>query len=200
MRTLSTRFLVFVLCLRCAAPLGAQTPSISTNLLDWANLGTLNVQAGVSVSRHLSLQTGVRYNPWRYGSPERGNALQNCARTVSAGMRWWPWNVYSSWWVGSRAIVEEYNRGGLFGRQLTEEGVAAGVSIGAGYSRMLAPHWNLDLGLGLWGGRARYTQYRCPRCGRVVSSGATAGEPVSNRSKWFIQPSDDVQVSLIYVF
>jgi hypothetical protein len=192
------RFLLPALCLLLAAPLSAQVFSLSTNLLDWANLGTVNAQAGLSFSRHFSLHAGARYNNWNFGSAEKETAFQNRARTASLGLRYWPWNVYSSWWVSARAQVEEYNRGGLLKRPLTEEGVAAGLGLGFGYSRMLARHWNLDLGLGGWFGKAWYTQYRCPRCGRVVSR--DDGTPVRDATRWFALPSNELQISISYVF
>ncbi len=178
--------------------MSAQVFSLSTNLLDWANLGTVNAQAGLSFSRHFSLHAGARYNNWNFGSAEKETAFQNRARTASLGLRYWPWNVYSSWWVSARAQVEEYNRGGLLKRPLTEEGVAAGLGLGFGYSRMLARHWNLDLGLGGWFGKAWYTQYRCPRCGRVVSR--DDGTPVRDATRWFALPSNELQISISYVF
>lgn len=193
------RILTAVLLLLSAVlPAWSQTVSLSTNLLDWANLGTLNAQAGLSVSRHITLHAGVRYNNWNFGSADKGNAFQNRARTAQLGVRYWPWNVYSSWWFAARLQCEEYNRGGLFGHNKTEEGLATGAGIGAGYSRMLSDHWNLDLGLGLWWGKTRYTQYRCPRCGRTLIF--DDGTPVRNARKWFILPSDDVRVGLTYIF
>ena len=192
------QYILLAFCLLLSTTLSAQEFSLSTNLLDWANLGTANLQAGVSCSRHLSLHTGVRYNNWNYGSVEKGNPFQNRARTASLGLRWWPWNVSSSWWFGAKAQVEEYNRGGLFRKMKTEEGIAAGMGVGFGYSWLVSDHWNLDLGLGFWAGRARYTLYRCPRCGRILSD--EDGRPVRDAWKWFILPSNDVQVSLTYIF
>jgi len=192
------RFLLPALCLLLAGPLQAQVFSLSTNVLDWANLGTINAQAGLAFSQHLSLHAGARYNNWNFGSAEKGTAFQNRARSASLGLRYWPWNVYSSWWVSARAQVEEYNRGGLLKRPLTEEGLAAGVGLGVGYSRMLSRHWNLDLGLGGWFGKAWYMQYRCPRCGRVMSR--DDGTPVRDATRWFVLPSNELQVSISYIF
>ena len=192
------RFVLPVLCLLLAGSLQAQVFSLSTNVLDWANLGTINAQAGLAFSQHLSLHAGARYNNWNFGSAEKGTAFQNRARSASLGLRYWPWNVYSSWWMSARAQVEEYNRGGLLRRPLTEEGLAAGMGLGVGYSRMLDRHWNLDLGLGGWFGKAWYTQYRCPRCGRVVSG--EDGTPVRGATRWFLQPSNELQVSISYIF
>ena len=180
-----------------SASLSAQEFSLSTNILDWANFGTANIQAGISFSRHFTLHAGARYNNWDFGSVEKGNAFQNRARTAMLGLRYWPWNVYSSWWCGVRAQVEEYNRGGMFGKMKTEEGTAAGLGVAFGYSRMITDHWNIDFGLGIWGGTARYSQYRCPRCGRLLSS--EDGTPVKDVSKWFVLPSGETQISITYV-
>lgn len=190
--------IILALCLLLPLSLPAQEFSLSTNLLDWANLGTVNLQAGLSLSRHLSLHAGGRYNKWDFGSAEKETDFQNRARTASLGMRYWPWNVYSSWWFGAKAQAEEYNRGGLFKRRQTEEGVAAGIGLAAGYSRMLDNHWNLDFALGFWGGKAWYTQYRCPHCGRTVQR--EDGTPLRSAEKWFVLPSNDIQISLTYIF
>ena len=192
------RYFLPALFLLLSSALSAQVFSVSTNLLDWANFGTVNAQAGLSFSQHLSLHAGARYNNWNFGSAEKGTAFQNRARTAYLALRYWPWNVYSSWWFSARAEFEEYNRGGLVKRPLTEEGLAAGVGLGVGYSRMLNRHWNLDFGMGGWFGKAQYTQYRCPRCGRVVSR--DDGTPIRDATRWFVQPSNDFQISLVYVF
>lgn len=163
-----------------------QRVGISTNAVDYANFGTLNAEASVAVARHWTLNAGVRYNPWTFG--EGVQARQNRTRSASVGCRWWPWNVYSGWWVGARAQWEEYNRGGWRSPQ-TEEADAWGAAVSAGYSLMLHHNINLDFGLGLWGGYKRYTVYRCPTCGRIDEQG----------SKAFIMPSD-LLVSLMFTF
>ena len=42
----------------------AQKLSLSTNLVEWGNYGTINLDGGMSVSQHFSLLAGVKYNPW----------------------------------------------------------------------------------------------------------------------------------------
>lgn len=71
----------------------------------------------------------------------------------------------------------------------TEEGDRFGAGLYAGYTHMLSSHFNLEFGLGLWGGMASYRQYSCPVCGLTTDSGTKA----------FILP-DDVMISLVYVF
>ena len=164
----------------------AQQFSLSTNAADWANLGTVNVEASVAVARHWSINIAGRYNPWTFG--KEGDRVQNRVRGASAGVRWWPWNVYSGWWVGTRAQWEEYNRGGIRSPR-TEEGDAYGAALSAGYSLMLHPNINIEFGAGFWGGWHRYRVYSCPTCGKIENEGSGA----------FILPSD-LLVSIVLTF
>lgn len=164
----------------------AQQFSVSTNAVDYANFGTFNAEASAAVARHFSVNAGVRYNPWSFRHGE--DQMQNKAITASAGFRWWPWNIYSGWWMGARAQWEQYNRGGIVSLE-TEEGDAYGAALSAGYSLMLHRNVNLDFGFGLWGGYKTYTVYRCPTCGKIVDEG----------SKFFVMPSD-LLISLMFTF
>lgn len=164
----------------------AQSASVSSNIVGYADFLTINAEASYGVARHWSIDAGFMYNPWTFKS-EWGGA-RNERRTVYAGTRYWPWNVYSGWWIGAKAQWEEYSRGGIRSPQ-TEEGDAYGVGASAGYSLMLHRNLNLDFGLGFWGGYKKYTVYRCPTCGKIDESGAKA----------FIMPSD-VSVSLMFTF
>jgi hypothetical protein len=40
--------------------------ALSTDVVDWANFGTMNLEAGVSVHRHFSIQAGAKFNPWEF--------------------------------------------------------------------------------------------------------------------------------------
>lgn len=166
----------------------AQQWSVGTNLLGYANMGTLNLEASASVARHLSVTASTDVNPWTFhpGDPDRQK--QNRNQSYAAGVRWWPWYVYSGWWASAKLRYQEYNRGGWRGRA-TEEGDAFGASLGAGYTLMLRDNVNLELGAGFWGGRKVYTAYACPTCGRVTGEGG----------KWFLMPND-IMLSLVFVF
>ena len=54
---------------------------------------------------------------------------------------------------------------------------------------MLSSHWNLDMGLGFWGGYDRFVTYSCPVCGITRQEA----------SRLFLLPAD-VLLSLVYVF
>lgn len=175
--------ILFCLSIHCSA----QRWSVSTNLVEWAEFGTVNIDGSVAVARHWSLDTGWAYNPWtfREGSPDQ---FQDRSLTASVGTRWWPWHVYAGWWVRGCAQYQVYNRGGLLSES-SEEADAYGAGIGFGYALLLGERFNIDFGMGVWGGRKDYTVFRCTNCGRIMDQG----------SKWFVMPND-IMVSLTFIF
>ncbi len=181
----------------CAAAAMAQTWSVAVNAADAIELGTIGVEGSAAVGQHWSIHAGARFNPWTFAKKDTFNGLfsepnpdqfQDRKQSYAIGMRWWPWNVYSGWWVGGKAQYQEYNRGGIL-TKTSEEGDAFGAAFSGGYSLMLKEHINLDFGLGLWGGWTKYTTYACPSCGKVEDQG----------EKWFILPNE-VILSLVYIF
>lgn len=164
MKTFWMTLLLAAVCLEGAA----QDWSLSTNAADYADFGTLNAEMGYGFSRHWNASAGVRYNPFTFRSG--GGPMQNRQRTFSAGLRYWPWHIYSGWWLAGKAQYQEYNRGGIRSQE-TREGERIGGGLSAGYTYMLAPWLNLEVGLGLWAGQDRYTVYSCPVCGLTEDSG-----------------------------
>lgn len=165
---------------------GAQELSLSTNLADYASRGTLNIGAAYGFSRHWTLNAQARYNPFSFG--EGSEEVMQKQRTVAAGTRWWPWHMYSGWWMGAGLQWQEFAESGRSGPE-TSEGDRFGGSLSAGYSTMLGTHFNLDFGLGLWGGYSLYTTYACQRCGRRLDSGSRA----------FILPNELI-LGISYIF
>ena len=149
---------------------GAQNMSVSTNIASYANFGTLNLEASCAVARHWSLTAGMRYNPFSFPGGADEGPRQCKQRTFSAGARFWPWHIYSGWWAAAKAQYQEYNTGGFTSLE-TREGERKGAGLSMGYTYMLSPHFNVEVGAGLWGGTDSYTLYSCPTCGRITDSG-----------------------------
>lgn len=166
----------------------AQTASVSTNLVGYANLATLNLEAAYPFARHWTVNAGVKYNPFTFDLGVGREYARNRQQSYAAGVRFWPWHVLSGWWVAGNARYQEYNYGGVFDDR-TEEGDRVGVSVGGGYSHMLGKHFNIEFGLGVWGGYDWFTVYSCPKCGQTEDAG----------QKFFFLPSD-VIIALTYVF
>ena len=177
--------LLFLLALM-AVPASAQRWALATNVLDYANYGTLNAEGSMAVGRHWSATAVAKYNPFLYSRD--GEPLSARQQLYGAGLRYWPWHVYSGWWAGTRLQYQEYNRGGIRDRA-TDEGDRVGLGISGGYSYIIKPHLNLEVGLGFWGGYDRYVTYSCPVCGFTEQSGERA----------FLLPNDWM-LSLLYVF
>lgn len=161
----------------CVQNACAQKWSIGTNSVLWADGGSANAEMHYSVARHWSLNAGATYNNWDHKQ-----------RSFSAGARWWPWNVYSGWWMGAGAQYKEFSEVDSQS-DYSREGDDYGARFNAGYTLMLKKQWNLELGLGMRAGYRSYTVYDCPRCGRVVEQG----------EKVFLIP-DMANLSVIYVF
>lgn len=163
--------------------------SLSTDLVDWANFGTANLEAGVSLHQHFSVHAGAKYNPWSFKTHNLGLALYNKQTTAYAGFRYWPWYVLSGWWLGAQAQYTDYAETGVW-RHALDTGKAIGGGVSFGYTLMLHENLNLEFGAGVWAGRRfEHTLYCCPDCMKVRESGP--GNFVA---------LNDISISLMYVF
>lgn len=193
-------FLVLLYCVFAAEPACAQGFSVSTNIVEWGNLGTMNIEAGLPIAKHLSIHAGARVNPWlfgetgdmdeKYGVPIEDGRRIFCNKKTSVGLslRWWPWYVFSGWWFRAKAQYSSYDRGGLFHKTRTL-GDAVGLSLGLGYTFFLSHNWNMEIGAAGWGG---YTSERYKE---------SMMTPIISEPVWkpFILP-DELLLSFVYVF
>lgn len=172
-------------------PIGAQAQkvAVSTNVFDWANFATTNLEAGVSIHQHFSIQAGARYNPWKFKTQKLGLPLYNNQTTAYAGFRFWPWYVFSGWWIGVQAQYTDYKETGIW-RHALDIGKAIGGGLSFGYTLMLHEKLNLEFGAGMWAGRRyEHVLYCCPDHMQVRESGP--GNFVA---------MNDISISLMYVF
>lgn len=180
--------LIVVLISIASLPSYAQKLSFSTNLLDYACLGTLNADVSYSVSRRWSIMAGIRYNPFTFREDKPQDQFQLRQQSYAAGVRLWPWHTMSGWWFAGKLRYQEYNYGGIFSSE-SEEGDRFGAGLYSGYTYMLTRHLNLEFGAGLWSGISFYRRYSCQKCGRTIGHGR----------KYFLLP-DDLMISVAYVF
>lgn len=187
MKTIYNILVAGIMALSCQL-VHAQDFSLSTDLLGYARLGTMNVDASYAVSRRWSIVAGARYNPFTFRKGDIERQFQSRQQSYSIGARLWPWHIWSGWWFAGKLRYQEYNQGGIVSGK-TEEGDRIGGGLYAGYTHMLSSHFNIEFGVGLWTGMDRFRQYDCPVCGHVVDSG----------DRMFILP-DDIMISVAYVF
>lgn len=161
-----------------------QNMYVSTNLLDYVNIGTINAEFGLSPKPKWSFYSRVRYNPFTL---KLDRQMQNRVASVALGSKYWLWYTNTGWFVNSHMSFSLYNTGGIWNSR-AYEGEAISVSAGGGYSLMLNKRLNLDFGIGLQAGYTSYTEYECPKCGKVADKD----------KKIFVAPSNLlVQLSLI---
>lgn len=181
--------LLTIALLAICTPARGQKWSISTNLIDYANLITLNAEVGYSLSRHWSLILNGKYNPFTFNAKEGPDKqFQNKSLILACGAKFWPFFVYSGFFYGFKLQWGEFNRGGITSPD-TYQGDALGVGFNFGYSLMLSRNFNVEFGIGLWGGWSKYIHYACPRCGKEKG----------RDEQWFVYPND-IQISLLYTF
>ena len=183
-----SRILFVVLLLTLPFSVKAGRFALSTNLLGYAELGTMNIDASYAVSRRWSVTAGARYNPFTYNKGDADRQFQYRQQSYSIGARMWPWHIWSGWWFAAKARYQEYNTGGILSRE-TSEGDRVGAGLYSGYTLMISKHFNMEFGAGFWAGVDIYRKYSCPICGITTDKGR----------KGFVLP-DDIMVSVVYVF
>lgn len=157
-------YLLSAICFLTAANLNAQNMHLATNLLDYINFGTINGEFGLSPTPKWSFYIKGRYNPFAFNNH---NQKQNRVASVAVGSKYWFWYSNSGWFLNAHIGYSIYNTGGIFD-EYAYEGDAYGVTLGGGYALMISKKWNLDFGFGIQGGYTSYTQYACPKCGKVI--------------------------------
>ena len=124
--------------------------SVSTNALSWLNMGTINAEGACSINDNWSINTGFAVNPWQMNTPTYVN-LRNRQYGGFVGARYWPWHVFSEWWVGAKVQYKNFEQVGLLTSDM-KKGDAVGAGVSAGYSLMISDSFNIDFGVGVWGG------------------------------------------------
>jgi len=130
--------------------------AISTNIIGYFDRGTLNVEAQYALSRHFTADVQARLNPWASNGKD---SFMEQHTVANVGARYWPWYVYSGLWFRSSLIAANYCLGGIFSNETPERGNSYGLEAAAGYSIIVCPWFNIDFGLGLWGGYKDYRRY-----------------------------------------
>ena len=178
----------------------AQSFSVSTNIVDWADFGTMNVEAGLPLSKHFSLHAQARVNPWQFGLKEGDASYEDIVdidkagfikkkTAIGASVRYWPWYVFSGFWVKGKVQFCAYDKGGKFLGQERRIGDAIGGGIGLGYTWMLNANWNIEVGVTGWAGMTS----------EAIRENIITPKVTDPEWKKFIQ-LDEVIVAFVYVF
>lgn len=163
--------------------------AISTNVFGYLDLGTINVEAQYALSRHFSLDIQGKYNPFTFETKSSDKAVMDKKLVASAGVKYWPWYVYSGLWMKGALQTESSAFGGIFKKHSPEKANSYGLALAGGYSLALNPWLNLDFGLGVYGGYKTYRRYE-----------NTKMDTVKYRSSEGFITLGEASVSLMFVF
>ena len=160
----------------------------------------MNIEAGVPLSQHFSIHAQARINPWLFGLKEGQARYDDIMDLETAGFlkkktevslsfRYWQWYVFSGLWMRGKVQFSSYDRGGRFLGVERRIGDAVGAGIGVGYTYMLSSNWNIELGVGVWGGMVSEA---------TRENVLTPKTPDAAWRPFFLL--DDVALSFVYVF
>lgn len=174
------KYLVALLFLLIGTTARAQFYSVKTNLLGLATTN-MNMEVSMALNRKITLHLPVTYNPFVF---KNNRKMQNL--TFQPGVRYWLLESYAHGFIGINAIASTYHLGG---NKYRYEGDAYGVGISYGYSKLLAPRWNIEFEAGIGAVWTDYTKYTCQKCGKKLEEG----------TRWYAVPTK-LAVSVVYLF
>lgn len=166
------------------------TLGIKTNLLQDAST-TLNIGTELRLSKYLTLDVPVDYNPWTFAGNKKMKHI-----AVKPELRYWIYEPFNGHFLGAHLIYTYYNAGGvklpldIFAelKDYRYQGNGYGMGFSYGYQWVLARRWNLEATFGFGYVYLDYTRYDCKTCGRKINS----------ESKHYLGPTK-AGVSLIYI-
>ncbi|MBR5835071.1 MAG: DUF3575 domain-containing protein, partial [Bacteroidales bacterium] len=82
--------IILIASLGLALSASAQNWAVSTNVMDYVSLGTVNAQLSAGVGRRITIEGEARYNPWIFHKGDVSKQMQNKHQTYALGVRYWP--------------------------------------------------------------------------------------------------------------
>lgn len=130
-----------------------------------AATGSFNLTVETALDNHLSLEVGVSYNNWLYGSDTRLKHI-----LLRPELRYWPKAVFNGWFVGFHVHGGQFNMGGLkLGslRHYRHQGDFYGGGVSAGYHHWITGRWALEFTLGVGYTYLDYERFRPEKNGKL---------------------------------
>ena len=140
--------IIAIFALLAAPAAQAQKIAVKTNLLEWAALGTINAGAEVGLSKHLTFEADVLWNPWSY-SNQRSSEMWG----VQGELRVWVCQKFYGHYFGFHGQYGSYDCGMW---KYHYDGWLAGGGISYGYALPIAKRWRVDFNLGFGYNRMHY--------------------------------------------
>lgn len=147
--------------------------ALKTNLL-YGAFTTLNLGVEVRISKRMTLDIPVSYNPWTFSENKRITHLM-----VQPEFRLWVHEPFNGHYFGLHAHYAHFNTANIrlpFGlwkewRDSRYQGDLYGGGFAYGYQWILGNRFNLEATLGIGYFYAKYNRYECPKCGETLDRG-----------------------------
>lgn len=167
------------------------TVALKSNLLVDAT-ATFNIGGEFRLSRYLTLDASINYNPWQFSNNRKWKHF-----LIQPELRYWINEPFNKHFIGTHLLYTHYNVGnldlplGIFPglKEYRYQGDAFGLGVSYGYQWILSPRWNLEASFGFGYLYLNYSQYNCKTCGEKVKN---------NGPKHYFGPTK-AAISLIYV-
>lgn len=188
--------LAVAICVGSAVqPAKAQQEAIKTNLLYGGATLTPNLGLEFGLSRKLSLDLSVGYNPWNLkGTKDSNEKLVHLM--TQAELRYWTCQKFDGHFFGVHGLYSQYNIGQkkldfIFGSDSKDyrfQGTAIGGGFSYGYQWILGKRWSLEATIGIGAAYLSYDKYECKTCGNLVGT----------ENKFYFGPTR-VGINIVYI-
>lgn len=139
----------------------AQSHSLGVNVPMLA-FGSINFELSKALSQKTTLHLPLSWNPMTFGNNKKIKHFM-----LQPGVRWWKWHTYSGYFGGINITAIQFNAGIKTYRYY---GKGAGITLSAGYAKMISKEWNIEAEAGVYSGWVSYDKYQRRLCGDYEGS------------------------------
>ena len=172
------RFLISLVCLMTTALFSYGQVAVKTNLAMDA-LAIPNAGLEVGLSKKLSLDLPVYYNPWKSVAWKQDDNKLFKLFMVQPELRYWLCDKFNGHFFGVHGMGGAYNTTGidlpftpfddLAGYRYKGHFYGGGISYG--YQYILNRFWSLEATIGIGYAHVRYKKYPCESCPQQIDKG-----------------------------
>jgi hypothetical protein len=167
--------IIIILSIMSIDQMSSQKICLKNNILyDMALMPNLDCE--VSISKKISLDMDVVYNPFQISDTKKWKMLM-----FQPEVRYWTGVKYASSFFGIHAGYKIYNIGGIdidnpvFGNlsDYRDQGNLWDAGITYGHQWILSARWGIEAFIGAGYAKLNYDKYKCVKCGEMTGSYAT---------------------------
>lgn len=156
---------------QASAPAAPKNLALKTNLLLWSTTSP-NIGAELRLSKKMTLDLGVSYNPWKFSDNKLFRHI-----LIQPELRYWNRESFSGHFFGANLAYAFFNVGGVklpFGlipsmEQERYEGNLYSIGVSWGYHKRLTNRISAEVTAGIGYAHLDYNKFPCQECGRKIA-------------------------------